>query len=165
MQKHLLAIYMSYGKTHLLAIFLWEFLWECQIYWVQKCLYMSVVLLCLVYSPGTIVRSRWEDPKKNLNNFAILHPILTQLAPIDWPWKCTSYTVNLLSYNLKETPQTKKLFIIKGLLSCLNTTSQNYRIYLIWIGKLYKRYIKAKINCSNHCPFSHHINSSFLRKS
>ena len=42
-----------------------------------------------------IVRSRWEYPKKILNNFAILHPILMQLAPIGLPWKCTYYTKNL----------------------------------------------------------------------
>ena len=49
-----------------------------------------------------IVRSHWEDPKKNLNNFAILHPILMQLAPIDSPWKCAYYTKNLLLYNLRK---------------------------------------------------------------
>ena len=59
---------------------------------------------------GTIVPVclRWEGPKKNLNNFTILHPIVMQLVPIDWPWKCAYYTKILSLYNLGETSQTQK---------------------------------------------------------
>ena len=61
-----------------------------------------------------IVRSRWEDPKKNLNNFAVLHQILTQLAPIDWPWRCASYSINLSSYNLGKLLKPKNCPLSKA---------------------------------------------------
>ena len=41
-----------------------------------------------------IVRSRWEDSKKNVNIFSILHAIVTQLMPINWRWKRAYYTRN-----------------------------------------------------------------------
>ena len=61
---------------------------------------------------NAIVRSRWEDRKKNVN-ITFPHMIVTQLMPIDWQWKRASYTRNSASYNtgkyskLKNHPLSK----------------------------------------------------------
>ena len=54
-----------------------------------------------------IVRSRSKDSKKNMNNFAILHAIVTQLVPINWQWKCTYYTKNQLCTTLGSISKLK----------------------------------------------------------
>ena len=75
----------------------------------------------------TIVRSRWEDCKKNMNNFSILHMIVTQAMQINWQRKCAYYTRNSDSCNngkyskLNNRPLSKAyrrvLFVFQHLLT------------------------------------------------
>ena len=72
-----------------------------------------------------IVRPHWEDPKKNLNNFAVLHLIVMQLALIDWPWKCAYYTKRYCHTTLRNSSN-KTLLTIKGLPSCCICSKGHY---------------------------------------
>ena len=54
-----------------------------------------------------IVRSHWEDRKRNVNNSSTSHAIVTQLTPIDWQWKCTYHTRNSASYNIGKYSKLK----------------------------------------------------------
>ena len=98
-------------------------------------------------SVPTIVCSRWEDPKRSLNIFAVLHQILTQLVPINWSWKLTYYTKNLSSCNFRKPLKPKNCPLSKAYchVVCVpNIISTFHDITSTWLLHDCIR------NCSNH---------------
>ena len=63
------------------------------------------------WTPITIVRSRWVNQSKNVNNWAVVHAIVMGPALIDRTWKCACDTYILESWTLKKVVKQKVSYI------------------------------------------------------